>query len=71
MDREVPGLITAGSWAFFLFYLSYQKGVLNQVPHGGATLLIFLYNVKCLAVQLEAKQGQSHSLSKKKPFVVV
>ena len=26
---------------FFLFSLSYQKCVLNKVPRGGATLLIF------------------------------
>ena len=42
-DREVPGSIPTGSWGFFLFStLSYQKCVLNQVPRGGATLLIFL-----------------------------
>ena len=29
--------------------------LLNQVPNGGATLLIFLQ--KCLAVQLEPKQA--------------
>ena len=54
-DREVLGLIPTGSWAFFSI-LSYQQCVLNQVPHGGATLLIFLFK-KCLAVQLEAKQA--------------
>ena len=26
---------------------SYHKYVLNQVPHGGATLLIFLYKMLC------------------------
>ena len=42
MNREVQGLIPAGSWVFF-FAISYQKCVLNQVPGGGATLLIFLH----------------------------
>ena len=42
-DREILGLIPAGS--FFLFSLSYQKCVLNQVPRGGATLLIFLHKM--------------------------
>ena len=49
-DREIVGLIPAGSSS-----LSHQKCVLNKVPRGGATLLIFL--LKCLAVQLEAKQA--------------
>ena len=53
-DQKVLGSIPAGSWAFFSS-LSYQKCVLNQVPHGGASLLIFLFK-KCLAVQLEDKQ---------------
>ena len=38
-DEEVTGSIPAGRWAFFLFSLSYQKFVLNEVPRGGATLL--------------------------------
>ena len=37
----VMSLIPAGSWAFFSS-LSFQKCVLNQVPRGRATLLIFL-----------------------------
>ena len=43
-DREVLSLIPAGSWAFFFSFLAIslnQWWVLNQVPHGGATLLIF------------------------------
>ena len=52
-DREVPGSIPAESWAFFSS-LSCHKCVLNQVPRGGATLLIFIH--KCLVVQLEMKQ---------------
>ena len=44
MDREVLGSIPARSWAFFSS-LSYQKCVLNQVPRGGATLLIFLHKM--------------------------
>ena len=43
-DWEVLGSISAGSWAFFSS-LSYQKCVLNQVPRGGASLLIFLYKM--------------------------
>ena len=43
-DREVPGSIPTGSWAFFSS-LSYQKCVLNQVPRGGASLLIFLHKM--------------------------
>ena len=39
-DREMPGLIPAGSWAFFssLFY-PIRICDLNWVPRGGATLL--------------------------------
>ena len=49
-DRKVASSIpaAAGSWAFTLVYLYlfsilsfYQWCVLNQVPHGGATLLVF------------------------------
>ena len=43
-NREVVGSNPAGWWAFFSS-LSYQWCILNQVPHGGATLQIFLY--KC------------------------
>ena len=39
-----PGLIPAGSRAFFSSQ-SYQMFVLNQVPDGGATLLIFLHKL--------------------------
>ena len=63
-DREVRGSnpAAAGSWAFFsLFsFLSFILWrVLNQVPRGGATLLVlnFLRKMKCLAVQLEVKQA--------------
>ena len=35
----------------------YQWCVLNQVPHRGAALLIFIEKNACLAVQLEAKQA--------------
>ena len=35
------GMIPARSWAFF-YYLFYQLCVLDQVPHGGVTELIFL-----------------------------
>ena len=42
-DIEVMGSNPVGCWDFFLFLsLSFQKCVLNQVPNGGATLLIFL-----------------------------
>ena len=41
-DRVVVGSNPAGCWAFFFSSLSYQECVLNQVPHGGATLLIYL-----------------------------
>ena len=42
-DREVPGLIPTGSWAFSLVSFSSvnEWRVLNQVPRGGATLLLF------------------------------
>ena len=60
-DREFPSLFPTGSWAFFFSSLSflslYQWCVLNQVPRGGATLLIFNFFNKFLAVQLEAKQA--------------
>ena len=48
-EREVPGSIPAGSWAFFSS-LSYQKHYVNQVLYGGASLLIFLYKmISCAA----------------------
>ena len=54
-------LILAGSWGFSIFsFLSLNQWcVLNQVPCGGATLLIFNFPIKNegLAVQLEAKQA--------------
>ena len=63
-DQEVLGSIPTGSWAFFsslLFPISLNQWfILNQVPHGGATLLIFkISQVKNggLAVQLEVKQA--------------
>ena len=64
-DREVQGSIPTGSWAFFLLSLSLlfpfssvnQWCVLNQVPRGGATLLLFPKKNGGLAVQLEAKQA--------------
>ena len=44
-DREIAGLNPTGGWAFFLFLFSFlsfnQRCVLNQVTHGGATLLVF------------------------------
>ena len=43
-DREALGLNPAGSRAFFSSQ-SYQMFVLNQVPDGGATLLIFLHKL--------------------------
>ena len=47
-DREVPGSTPGGF--FLLSSLSCQKCVFNQVPHGGVTLLIFLYQmVSCVA----------------------
>ena len=49
-DRELLGLIPAGSWAFFSS-LSHQKCLLNQVPHGGTTILILLFKM------LELKQA--------------
>ena len=56
-DREIVCSNPSGSGAFFAS-LSYQKLIVNQVPHGGASLLIFLFKkYTCLAVQLEAKQA--------------
>ena len=40
-DNEVVGSNLAGCWVFFLSSQSYQWCGLNQVPHGGVTLLIF------------------------------
>ena len=53
-DREVPGLILAGRWAFLsLFFSSVNQWcVLNQVLSGGAKK-----KNGGLAVQLEAKQA--------------
>ena len=49
-DLEGPSSIPGGSWAFFLFSPSYQWRVHNQVPRGGATLLIFLSKMlRCAA----------------------
>ena len=63
-NREIPGSIPTVGWAFFscifLFsFLSRQSlnGVLNQVPRGGATLLLFPKKNGGLAVELEAKQA--------------
>ena len=56
-DRYDVGSNSAGFRAFFLSSLSYQKCVLNQVPRGGATPLIFLLKI-LLALQLEAEQAQ-------------
>ena len=53
-DREIVGSNPAMCWAFSLLYLI-SSALLIQVPHGGATLLIFLKI--CLAVQLEANQA--------------
>ena len=40
-----PGFDSRWELGFFLYSLSYQKCVLNQVFRGGATLLIFLYKM--------------------------
>ena len=73
-DPEVLGLIPAatGNWAFslsslFSFLNFNQWYVLNQVPCGGATLLVFNFPRKmtCLAAQLEAMQAL-HALQDKK-----
>ena len=40
-DREVVGMNSDGTWAI-LSSLSHQKCVLNQVPHGDASVVIFL-----------------------------
>ena len=40
-----------------LFFYNFSSESLNQVPHGDATLLIFLIKHKCLAVLLDAKQA--------------
>ena len=52
MDREVMDLIPAGSLAFFSS-LSYQKCVRNQVPRGGASLLVFIFQkmLSCAATR--------------------
>ena len=49
-DREVLGLIPAGSWDFFIFFIP-SKVSPQQVPHGGATILILLFKM------LELKQA--------------
>ena len=41
-DREVRGSILPGNC---FFSISYQKCVLNQVPCGSVSLLIFLYKM--------------------------
>ena len=54
-DREVSSSIPTGSWAFSLiFFLQSlnQWCVLNQVPRGGATLLIFQLSKKKMEAQL-------------------
>ena len=40
--QEVVGLIPAGCWAFFSFYLSVVRT--SSGPQGGATLLISLFS---------------------------
>ena len=68
---EVVGSNPAGCWSFYsslsisfseslslslcLSLSLIQLCVLNQVPRGGATQLIFLEKNGCLAVQLDAK----------------
>ena len=42
-DREVMGSNPVGCWVFSS--LPYQWCILNQVPHGGATLLIFFKKI--------------------------
>ena len=54
-DQEVVGLILPGEGLFSPSIISvmYRK----QVPHGGASLLTFLYKIRCLAVLPAAKQA--------------
>ena len=60
VNLEVPSLNPPGSRAFF----SPSINVLNQVPQGGATLLVFLltiniYNICCLGrSRLNYKQNE-------------
>ena len=42
---------------FFLLFVSLSS-VLNQVPQGGATQLIFFHKIRCLAVLLGAQIWQ-------------
>ena len=60
-DREVPSLIPAGCWPFyFSFFRSLtQWCFLHQIPHVGATLLLFNYPGKNggLAVLLDPMQA--------------
>ena len=44
-----------------------SSATLIQVPHGGATLLIFLSKI-CLSAQLEAKRAQYPWIEKKTVF---
>ena len=43
-DQEVPGSDPTGRWAFFLSLFSFLS--FNQVPCGGATLLVFQLSKK-------------------------
>ena len=54
VSQEIPIPIDLRTGLFKDPYL-YLKQVLNQVPHVGATLMIFLK--KWFAMQLEAKQA--------------
>ena len=46
-----------GAGPFSSLFCPFSCESLNQVPHGYATLLIFLLKHKCLAVLLDAKQA--------------
>ena len=55
--RIPPGAGLFSSSLSFSVTLIYQLCALNQVPYGGATLLVFPGKNGCLTVQLEAKQA--------------
>ena len=58
------GAIATGRWTYFFSSLSYQKCVLNQVPRGAASQLIFLNK---LLSSLRRNKLNTLSLSQKSP----